>query len=84
MRWSTNREGVECHHHFRQWSVLRTAGSFCLRGLRGKDEHTLLTRPWFPSRPEESKWLGILVLQHAEVGRVCVLSCVGGEPWSLP
>ena len=35
---------------------------------------TLLTRPWFPGRPGESKWLGILVLQRTEVGRVCVLS----------
>ena len=31
----------------------------------------MLTRLWFPGRPGESKRLGILVLQHAEVGSVC-------------
>ena len=35
--WNTAREGVECHHHFGHWPVRRTAGSLCLRGLRGRD-----------------------------------------------
>ena len=86
-RWNTAREGVEGHqvscntaregvewHRREHWSVRRTAGSLCLRGLRGRGWLThLLTRPWFPSRPGESKWLGILVLRAQRLGE-CV-SC---------
>ena len=85
MGWNTAREGT---------SATTTSGiglygvqqeAFCLRGLRGSSwagaDTNLLTLPWFPRRPGESKWLGILVLQRTEV---CVLSCIAGEPRSLP